>query len=694
MFVTLLSAPPVLAQQAGNSSPTQNRVALVIGNSNYQAVTVLPNPANDAKAVAEFLTGAGFEVIKADDVTRDGMRKAVLDFAAKATKMGADTVALIYYAGHGVQIDGENFLVPVDAKIERESDVPIQALRLADVMNMLADVPAKMRMVILDACRNNPFTTIKQTTGRGLAIVDAPTGSIVSYATAPGMTALDGSGDHSPFTSAFVETAKEPGLLIEQALKKVRLAVHKATAGKQTPWESSSLTVNFSFFPGDAVAGNPTGDAAATDKNAGNAPANDTSADNSNQPAGRDTADNRNTSTSNGAGDNSSQPAGNDSARNDNAPAGNDSAGNGNLSANNDAAGNGNAPGNTSGGGRGGPNGDAARPQNVSFTSDKRTIDEWRKLIRSRPPSDAFDLVIEEDNLEAYEAFVEIYPVAPFAPQVRSLLGRRQEMVAWYQAFVLNNASGYEAFIARFPNSDLVATARKLLQRARQRSVADNAAAGFAAANLGGAACSCTQPNQGQQPVRPQPIRTTPPNATPLPQPPDTAFENPPGSPPDGGGVPPVVIPPVWGGAPPVWIVPPRNHGGYPPYDGHRPPNGGRYPPDVRYPPNDGHRPPNGGKYPPGDVRHPPGDVRYPPNDGRRPPNGGKYPSGGDRHPSDVGRRPPDGGKRPPRDASYPPNSGNRKPDLDRSPPRNDVRPPRGGRRPPEFNRRPPRQSN
>jgi uncharacterized caspase-like protein len=623
-FLALIATGPGFAQ-VGNDPPAQNRIALVIGNSNYQSVTVLPNPANDAKAVSKFLTGAGFEVIKADDLTRDGLRRAVLDFSAKVAEKGANAVALVYYAGHGLQVDGENFLVPVDAKIERESDVPIEALRLADVMNMLAGAPAKTRIVILDACRNNPFSEIKQATGRGLAIVDAPTGSIVSYATAPGMTAADGSGDNSPYTAAFVETAKEPGLLIEQALKKVRLAVHKVTGGEQTPWESSSLTINFSFFPGDTAGGQAGQDrVAAADKDGA---------------TGKDTEASRDAEVRKDVVSKdvvSKDVVGKDVAA-----------------------------------------------KNVSFRTGKQTVDDWRIAIRAQPPRDAFDLVISEDSIEGYEAFVAIYPIAPYGPQVRAILDRRQEMFAWYQAVVLNSVAGFEVFLARFPNSDLAATARKLMERSRQRSLANNAAAGFAAANIprgnlaspqaANAACSCSQPTQ-RQPLWPQPIRGTPSNATPLPQPPADVFDNPP-----------VVIPPVWGGVPPVWIIPPR-YDDYPPGGGHYPPEGGRYPPgDVRYPPGDGHRPPEGGRYPPGD--------------GHRPPEGGKYPPGGDRYPPGGGHRPPDVSKRPPKDASYPPSGDHRRPGIDRPrprdearPPRRDVRPPQQSNLPPNIRQRPPRR--
>jgi uncharacterized caspase-like protein len=241
----------------------ENRIALVIGNSSYETVSVLPNPANDARAMTELLQSAGFEVVPASNLTQSGMRQAIGNFAATLAGKGADTVALLFYAGHGLQVDGENFLVPVDARIAREADVPVQAVRLTDVMNMLSTVPSKTRIVILDACRNNPFSEINKTTGRGLAIVDAPTGSLVSYSTAPGTEAQDGDGSNSPYTAALVKIAREPGLAIEQALKRVRSSVHEATRNQQTPWESSSLTADFYFFPGAAPSAERTTPAAA-----------------------------------------------------------------------------------------------------------------------------------------------------------------------------------------------------------------------------------------------------------------------------------------------------------------------------------------------------------------------------------------------------------------------------------------------
>ena len=170
---------------------------------------------------------------------------------------GADTVALVFYAGHGLQIDGENYLVPVDIDVKREADIPIQAVRLNDILNTLTSVPSKMRILMLDACRNNPFPDISKTAGGGLAIVDAKVGSpgtFLSFSTSPGAVAEDGSGANSPYTTALLAAGKESGIPIEETFKRVRLAVNKVTEGRQTPWDSSSLTEDFRFS-GPPVAG-------------------------------------------------------------------------------------------------------------------------------------------------------------------------------------------------------------------------------------------------------------------------------------------------------------------------------------------------------------------------------------------------------------------------------------------------------
>jgi uncharacterized caspase-like protein len=254
--------PRALAQAqqpvaADDPAPTatngpEQRVALVIGNSNYRNAVQLSNPGNDADSMAQLLNQAGFEVISATDLTQSDMIKVVQDFSDKIAARGPNTVAMVYYAGHGVQLEGENYLIPIDAKVSSPSELVNDSVRLVDVMATLEAIPSRVRIVVLDACRNNPFPSVVDA-GRGLAIVDAPNGSIVGYSTAPGTEAQDGNDGHSPYTSAFLRLAREPNLPIEKLFKRVRLEVNHATEGEQTPWESSSLTSEFYFF-GDTVA--------------------------------------------------------------------------------------------------------------------------------------------------------------------------------------------------------------------------------------------------------------------------------------------------------------------------------------------------------------------------------------------------------------------------------------------------------
>ena len=255
-FLSFAGSGASLAQTA-DASPAlrepEQRVALVIGNSNYRNAPRLENPDNDAQSMAQLLNSAGFEVISATDLTQNDMLRVVQDFSAKVAARGPNAVAMVYYAGHGVQLAGENYLVPVDARISSPGDLVNNSVRLVDVMATLEAIPSRLRIVLLDACRNNPFPEVNDA-GRGLAIVDAPNGSIVGYSTAPGTEALDGSGDHSPYTSAFLKLAREPNLPIEQLFKRVRLEVNNTTNGKQIPWESSSLTSDFYFFGDTAVA--------------------------------------------------------------------------------------------------------------------------------------------------------------------------------------------------------------------------------------------------------------------------------------------------------------------------------------------------------------------------------------------------------------------------------------------------------
>jgi uncharacterized caspase-like protein len=378
------------------------RVALVIGQSAYLAVPPLPNPANDAKKITELLGNAGFEVTAVTDLSQEGMQKAVSNFAAKVAASGPDTVALVFYAGHGLQIDGENYLVPVDVDPKREADIPLQAVRLNDLMNTLGALPTRMRIVMLDACRDNPFPAINATAGHGLAIVDTKAGaagSFISYSTAPGAVAEDGAGSNSPYTTALLSSAMEPNLPIEEAFKRVRVAVNQVTEGRQVPWESSSLTAEFKFFSGDQVPGQ-------------------------------------------------------------------ERSGQGQTAA-------------------------ARNPQSAA-----RSVDDWRKELRGKEPKVAYDLVIADNSVAAFEAFVVLFAQPPYNVRVRGLLERRYVMEAWSTAVAINTAASFQAFLETYPDSDLAATARKMRERVRNRSLPPSNVAL-------GPSCPCpVQPPQPAQPLK------------------------------------------------------------------------------------------------------------------------------------------------------------------------------------------------
>lgn len=222
----------------------QKRVALVIGNSAYQGITPLKNPVNDAKAMSNALNSLGFQVIEVTDATQKEMNRAI---AAFGSKLNADTAALFFYAGHGLQVKGKNYLVPIDAQIGGESAVRAETVDVDTVFDQLN--VSSLSIVILDACRNNPFERSFRSMGGGLAQIDAPKGSFISYATAPGKTASDGNGKNGLFTQELLKQINLPGLSLEAVFKRVRANVSRATGDTQMPWDSSSLTGDFYFKP-------------------------------------------------------------------------------------------------------------------------------------------------------------------------------------------------------------------------------------------------------------------------------------------------------------------------------------------------------------------------------------------------------------------------------------------------------------
>jgi hypothetical protein len=253
-FAALLALQAFAAPAAA-----EKRIALVIGNAAYQNVPRLDNPRNDAALLAETLGSLGFTLIGGRaqlDLDKPAMDIAVQTFGRQV--QGAD-VALFYYAGHGVQVSGSNYLVPITANPTREADVDFQMVDVNLVLRQMQGSGTRLNMVILDACRNNPFGArgLRAADG-GLAQMRAPEGMLISYATQPGNVALDGTDGHSPYTRALASTITQAGLDIFQTFNQVGLAVKRQTGGSQQPWVSSSpIDGTFYFVPPAAAPASP-----------------------------------------------------------------------------------------------------------------------------------------------------------------------------------------------------------------------------------------------------------------------------------------------------------------------------------------------------------------------------------------------------------------------------------------------------
>ena len=220
------------------------RVALVIGNAEYQFVTPLTNPINDAALMEEALKNAGFEVIRKDNLDQRGMKLALVEFS-RLLKQGAEA-GMFYYAGHGIEVDGKNYLVPIDSNMQSKEEADVFNFDVNSFLAMMENSGVPFNILVLDACRNNPFRSLR-TTGGGLAPMRAPVGSYVAYATAPGSVAADGEGKNSPFTEALAETMAVPGLALEEVFKQTRTKVRAATGGAQVPFDSSAIEGDFYF---------------------------------------------------------------------------------------------------------------------------------------------------------------------------------------------------------------------------------------------------------------------------------------------------------------------------------------------------------------------------------------------------------------------------------------------------------------
>jgi hypothetical protein len=247
---TLAAIPPALSLPAAFASADPTRLALVIGNSTYQD-SPLVNPANDARAMSRLFAHAGFTVASHLDARRDEMIAAIQRFGALA-KQPETKLVVFYYAGHGAQLDWRNYLMPVDAVVQKQEDMKSRCVDLNLLLGQLSAMKDKTFVIILDACRNNPFGSDYKPEQKGLSQFDAPVGTLLAYATAPGNVAADGSGANGLYTENLVRELGRRGTRIEDALKRVRLNVRLTSGGEQIPWETTSLEGDVFIFPESA----------------------------------------------------------------------------------------------------------------------------------------------------------------------------------------------------------------------------------------------------------------------------------------------------------------------------------------------------------------------------------------------------------------------------------------------------------
>lgn len=248
-----LTWPTALAQPARGLATTEERLALVIGNAAYRT-DPLDNPINDARLIASSLQRSGFNVTLRENLDRPALLGALREFG---NRLNENTIAVLYYAGHGLQLRDRNYLIPVDAEIRSEDEIPISGIDLSFILGRMSAARSRINIVILDACRNNPFAGKTVAAPRGLAQMDAPVGTLLAFATAPGKLAADsgtGSNANSLYAIYLSKHLLTPGLPVESVFKRVREGVVKDTQQQQVPWESSSLQGEFAFVPGVAAA--------------------------------------------------------------------------------------------------------------------------------------------------------------------------------------------------------------------------------------------------------------------------------------------------------------------------------------------------------------------------------------------------------------------------------------------------------
>ncbi|MDA9543480.1 caspase-like domain-containing protein, partial [Bradyrhizobium sp. CCBAU 45321] len=250
VFLCLLL--PMVALAAGTphqarAQQQEKRIALVVGNGAY-AKSPLATTANDAGLIAQTLQAAGFDVVGARDLDGDTLRKSLRDFIQKAQASGPGTVAMIYLAGYGVQLAGENYFIPVDSNISRDTDIPTEALRISDYARQLASIPLKANIVVLDAARAQPFIEGGQPIASGLALVEPEANMLIAFNAAPGTVAPEEPGPYGIYAQSLAEMIRTGGLPLPEVFERVRLRVNEASKGAQVPWNEQKISAPFSFF--------------------------------------------------------------------------------------------------------------------------------------------------------------------------------------------------------------------------------------------------------------------------------------------------------------------------------------------------------------------------------------------------------------------------------------------------------------
>jgi uncharacterized caspase-like protein len=220
----------------------EHRLALLVGNGAYKTSPLI-NPVNDLRLMEAALKELGFQIIKGENSSRREMQRLIRDFGERLKQSGG--VGLFYFAGHGLQVRGNNYLVPVDADIRTEDEVAFDSIDAQSVLEKMESARNRINLLILDACRDNPFAKSSRSSTTGLATMTAPSGTLVAYSTAPGSVASDGVGKNGLYTEQLARVLRQPGLPVEEVFKQVRSAVRRATNNQQTPWENTALEGQF-----------------------------------------------------------------------------------------------------------------------------------------------------------------------------------------------------------------------------------------------------------------------------------------------------------------------------------------------------------------------------------------------------------------------------------------------------------------